>query len=200
MVKIDICSDLHINYWKEENNNNIIKQFEKSNSEYLIIAGDIAYRNQAMNFLIELENNQNINYKKIMFLDGNHEHDYNLPNLYTFEDFNNDFENQKKIIYLPSNDFILNEKRTVIVGVNGWWDFNNNDEKSFKFGLDYLGPTYSDNKRYNLNNSIFEKAKQEYDILFKKIMQYQNDDSIENIIIVTHTAPLSDFGKNKYTL
>ena len=85
-IKMNVCSDLHIDQWSNKYTNKYpcgeIKEypfrFKKTNSEYLIVAGDISDRlNTSLNYLDQISDH----YEKILFVEGNHEHVYIYPKL-----------------------------------------------------------------------------------------------------------------------
>ena len=198
MKKIDICSDLHIDQWSNKYNNKYpcgqIKdypfEFKKSNSEYLIVAGDISD-----NLLSSIEYLNEISeyYEKILFVDGNHEHVHTYPNLYEKKYIDN-LINNNKIIYLSNNPYIIN--KTVFIGCCGWWDYNNSDKTSIEKCNNYFDewiPHFTKNDNDTFVNNVIKQSIEEFKYLDNNIKKYMNDDSIENIIIVTHTLPSEDF-------
>ena len=185
---IDIISDLHIDFW----NNNYWNKLSYSKKHYpfviketfsdiLIVAGDIS---DDLDLSIKTIDSLSKNYKYLIFIDGNHEHINKYPLLYSHDEINAKIIKLKnnKIKYLPKKDFILN--KTVFIGYCGWWDFS---EKMINdYFKNYLPHLDNDEtcKCFNLN---VKKAIQEYYLIINKLDKYQKDNSIENIVLVTHT-------------
>ena len=127
-ISIDLISDLHIDQWStnhimkhpygevKDKPFNLIKK-----SDILIIAGDIS---DDLDLSIKYINDISKYYEKILFVDGNHEHVNAYPNLYELNYIDNKIKLLKndKIIYLPDNEYIINDK--VFIGYCGWWDYN----------------------------------------------------------------------------
>ena len=192
---IDITSDLHIDQWSDDINSMYplgkVKNYpflwgQKHNS-ILIVAGDIADNlEESIKYLDSISNY----YKKILFVDGNHEHVYKYPKLYTKEDIQNlvNKYNNPKLVYLTNNPYQIND--TIIIGCCGWWNYENG--KNISINLNYFKNWI---KEFNiLDNlefmrSVMSKVKHESYLLEKTIEKYQNDNKINKIVIVTHTVP-----------
>ena len=201
----DIVSDLHIDQWDPTIPNlypcgrvsNFPYKFVETQSEYLIIAGDISDNLEiSIKYLDFLA--KNTHYKKILFVDGNHEHIHKYPNLYTQNEINEKIQKLQndKIIYLPKNHFFNKEKDTVFIGVCGWWDYDNKNEKSIKDNLVYFQQwmTHLTNQdSEDFINNIISRSNEEYEELNKALEKYTKDKNIKNIIIVTHTCPKKKF-------
>lgn len=69
-LKIQIASDLHFEFGDKEYKSNIIKHLSKSNSDVLVLAGDITCRKDIFETLKEFSNNFN----SVVYVTGNHEH------------------------------------------------------------------------------------------------------------------------------
>ena len=69
------------------------------------MAGDISDDlNESINYLNEISKY----YKKILFVDGNHEHVHKYPKLYDTQYINKLITNDK-IVYLPTTPYKINE-------------------------------------------------------------------------------------------
>ena len=119
-MKIDICSDLHIDQWS---NKYITKypcgkikefpfKFKKTNSNYLIVAGDIS---DNLVCSIEYLNEIAKYYEYILFVDGNHEHIDIYPDLYEKKYINN-LINNHKILYLSNTPYKILYLLVLVVG------------------------------------------------------------------------------------
>ena len=197
-IKIDIVSDLHIDQWSKKYNikfpcGEVIERpfiFRETDAEYLIVAGDIS--DILENSLQYLDTITKL-YKKIFFVDGNHEHINYYPYTYSRSHIKKCITNSK-IVFLPITPYRIDD--TVIIGVNGWWDYNNENSILINKNLNYFDRwiphlTRQDNITF-INESI-ETAKNEADYLEKCLEKYSKDYSIRNVIIVTHTIPLRRF-------
>lgn len=207
-MKIDICSDLHIDQWSNKyitkypcgEIKNFPFQFKKTDSPYLIIAGDIG---DELLYSIEYLNEISKYYEYILFVDGNHEHVDIYPNLYEKKYINNLIDNHK-ILYLSNTPYKI--KNTIFIGVCGWWDYNNSDLETIDKCHNYFDNwikhfTLEDSKKFI--NNVINKSIEEIEYLDSNIKKYMNDDSVKNIVIVTHTLPTKEFfdeDKNKIEL
>lgn len=198
--KFDIMSDLHIDSWSNKYNRKYKKgkisevplKLINTESEYLIIAGDIS---DNIERTFEYLNNLSNYYELILFIDGNHEHTENFPNLLDYEDIYNILKKNKKIIYLRKESFIMED--TVFVGCNGWWNYNNKDEITIK---EYLKDghlsyyNFNPEDKLNLIKNIINKADEEFTYLNNEINKYDKNYKINNIVVITHTIPNVNFG------
>ncbi len=195
-MKIDIISDLHIDHWSKKYKikypscEPIEKPYEykKSNSDILIIAGDIS---DDLDISIDFLNRISKFYKKVLFVDGNHEHVNKYPNLYN-KDYINEIlkkNNNNKIVYLPSNQFIIN--KTLFIGCCGWWNYNNSNLNDINNSLNYFQNwiNFSKNENKEFINNVIKKSKEEFKYLNDLLLKYKDDNNIEKIIIVSHTIP-----------
>ena len=197
-ISLDIVSDLHIDQWSSKYKTpyplGTIKEYpfiiQNPIADVLIVAGDISDDlNNSILYLNELSKH----YKKILFIDGNHEHVCKYPNLYTIQDISNLITNDN-IIYLSLTPYKIHD--TIFIGACGWWDYDNYNPKSIKHNLNYFDNwithfNYSDNAKFIDN--VLERAEEDYNNIDYWVKFYSNDKSIKNIIIVTHTLPLYDF-------
>ena len=141
-IKLDIMSDLHIDQWSFDYHNlypcgpiiNEPFQLNNTNSDYLIIAGDIS---DNINISIDFLNNISKHYKKILFIDGNHEHVNKYPLLYDTKYIQTLIDN-KNIHYLSTTPYIINN--TAFIGSCGWWDYDNSNQKSINQNYNYFTP------------------------------------------------------------
>ena len=194
----DICSDLHIDYWNPRYNlkyplSKIIDRpflwENEDRNKYLIVAGNISDDiDTSINYL----NNISIYYDYVLFIDGNHEHIEKYPSLYSENKIYNKLKyiNNNKLIYLSYTDFKIND--TVIIGANGWWDYFNANEDIIKQNLDYFNswiPHLCETQTLYFTINSITRAQNNYNNLIRNIEKYQNDESINNIILVSHTPP-----------
>ena len=139
-------------------------------SDILIIAGDIS---DDLDLSLNYMNNISDKYEKILFVDGNHEHVNAYPDLYDtnfihkkVNELNND-----KIIYLPDNEYIINNK--VFIGYSGWWNYDNkNDLENAKSYFDGWIPKFTEEDNIKFMNNVLKQAEYEYDKIITLLDKY----------------------------
>lgn len=197
----ELISDIHIDHWDNNykakypccktKNHPLI--YEDKKDKILIVAGDICDDIEiSINYLDEISKY----YKKILFVDGNHEHTTKYPYLNSVEYIDSLVKKKKneKLVYLPNNDFFYEDY--VIIGCCGWWNYQNENEQEKINNQNYFNKwikhfTLEDNKIFIDN--VIACANQEYKTLKNKIEKYNCLDNVKKIIIVTHTIPLVQF-------
>ena len=198
-ISIDLISDLHIDQWDSKYNikypyGKIINKpfiLDNANSKILIIAGDIS---DDLELSLNYINNISDKYDKILFVEGNHEHVNAYPELYDtnfihkkVNELNND-----KIIYLPDNEIIINNK--VFIGYSGWWNYDNeNDLENAKSYFDEWIPEFTEKDNITFMNNVLKRSEFEYNKLISLLNKYSEDDSIKEIILITHSVGHKDF-------
>jgi len=197
----DIVSDLHIDQWDSSLSGQYpcgqVKdapyQFPKSDSRILIVAGDISDNiDLSLQYLNDISNQ----YDKVLFVDGNHEHASKYPLLISTEDINQKvlaLENPK-LMYLPKNNYVIG--KTVFLGFCGWWDYDSANEDSLLKAEEYFNGWMphldnNDNKIFCFN--VMSNSIRQFSLLESQLNKYQCDPNIEQIVIVSHTVPLSKF-------
>lgn len=212
-TKIDFISDLHIEMWDPQYNIKHpcgerskhpldINIFKNSDSKILIVAGDIA---DSLELSIEKLGEIGKYYDKVLFVDGNHEHVDKIPTMYEEYDIEkltkneNKKENNKnsKLHFLSSSPYQIGD--TVIIGKNSWWDYNNWDNETINketkhYFKDWINISEEDSRKFCYNRML--QAKKDYNDLKRWVKYYQADETIKNIIVVTHTVPLEIFSKD----
>lgn len=212
-TKIDFVSDLHIGMWDpqynikhscgERSNHPLdINNFKNSDSKILIVAGDTS---DSLELSIKKLDEIGKYYDKILFLDGNREHIDKTPTMYEEYDIeklatkaNKKHSNKNnKLHFLSCSPFQIGD--TIIIGKNGWWNYNNWDDKTIKketknYFKDWSNIKEEDSRKYCYNCML--QAKKDYNDLKKWVKQYQNDETVKKIVIVTHTVPLEIFANN----
>lgn len=212
-TKINFVSDLHIEMWDKQYNiknpcgerSNYpldINIFNNSDSKILIVAGDTS---DSLELSIKKLDEIGKYYDKILFLDGNHEHIDKTPTMYEEYDIeklatkvNKKHSNKNnKLHFLSSSPFQIGD--TIIIGKNGWWNYNNWDDKTIKketenYFKDWQNIKEEDSRKYCYNCML--QAKRDYNDLKKWVKQYQNDETVKKMVIVTHTVPLEIFANN----
>ena len=178
---MDIVSDLHIDHWDVTINVkypccerihhpfNLIPQ-----SDILIVVGDIS---DDLELSLKYLDDISKYYKKVLFVDGNHEHVNIYPELYSIDYINTKIKelNNDKIVYLSKESYKFND--TVIIGCNGWWDYSDGINKDyFKEWIPHI-----DNDIFLKN--VMKRAEEEYEYIKQQLKIYSK------VIVVTHTLP-----------
>ena len=201
LEKIDLSSDLHIDQWDNtldvKNPCGEVKHFpysfKKTINRILIIAGDIS---DDIDLSIKYLNDQSVNYERILFVDGNHEHVSAYPNLLETEYIYNKIKelNNDKIVYLPKTHYKLG--KTIFIGYCGWWDYDSNNNNSVNNALKYFKewiPELSETTNsLSFINNVMKNSFAQHELIKNYLEIYQNDESIDNIVVVTHTVPLKE--------
>jgi hypothetical protein len=197
-----IVSDLHIDYWcssytLQHRCGKILEHplhmdsFIHTNTQepvYLIVAGDIS---DNIDITLQYINSISMYFTKVLFVDGNHEHVQEYPNLLTYDNIQNKINNlkSKNIYYLPSQPVIIN--KTVYIGYNGWWNYKN-DPKHIRSCIDTYFTNWlplSKNECELFTNNVIERSNTELEYLKNYITMYNQNDLIDTIVIITHTVP-----------
>jgi len=187
-MKYDLGSDLHVDI-----NARIgmvsFKEQKSEDSNTIVLAGDLANTPELSAKVLALAATV---YENVIFVDGNHEHYCGKHDNATIFDTMEYFRGVAKVI--PNLSYLTGTNRVIIddimfAGVNAWYDFK------------LAPPQYSVNKvkeiwRVNLNDanlSIFDHqpevlAEMQTDDLAKTVAEAQDDQMVEKIVIVTHTA------------
>jgi predicted phosphohydrolase len=198
-LSIDIVSDLHIDQWDNTfkstypcgiRSNNPYN-FNDSMSDILIVAGDVSDDlDISLNFINEISSK----YKYVLFVDGNHEHVQRYPKLFTDDEIYEKVKklNNPKLFYLNKDHFRVGD--TAVVGVCGWWDYNNAQDKTRN--LNYFKkwmPEFTKDQNLEFINNVIQKSELEAKILQEAINKYNKNPEIKNIVVVTHTIPIDEY-------
>jgi hypothetical protein len=205
-----IVSDLHIDHW----NNKYIATYPCGNvkhkpfnieqyydaHKYLIVAGDVS---DNIDMTIHYLHTISKHFKKILFVEGNHEHVLKYPNLYSYIDIQTKINKicgkDNNIHYLSIKPYIID--KTVFIGYCGWWDYNNMDTICVNNNINnYFKnwiPLHKLDSELFYNHVVF-RSKREAKLLQTYIREYENDPTIEKIVIVTHTVPMKELTSENY--
>jgi predicted phosphodiesterase len=209
-MKFDLISDFHVEmnvaydttrYWKE-GEPNLYAWHEDRKSDVLVIAGDSAnYHEDTACVVMEASRN----YEHVVFVDGNHEHYTNSRNGWTvlrdMEWFNTQFnKNSKKVenvTYLDGEETFKIDK-TLFIGANGWYNFTFARGMHFKAQWKAWQQHSNDPVciRFGKKNKPHKLAERHMELLKAHVVAAQSDDTVEEIVVVTHTLPIeSAFGQ-----
>lgn len=182
-MQFDLFSDLHIDRWPQENQ---IDWEGLPSSLVAVIAGDVSSDpTVSMKTVIEISKH----YKHVMFVDGNHEHG-SIPGIKARNDRMNDvFSKYSNISYLYKNTMVLDD--VAFVGSNGWWSYD------FAFPLMDRSTCFErlialgwDKKQMF---EYFDMAQQDAATMADLVTIFNEDDSVQDIVMVTHTVPFREF-------
>jgi len=184
MIYFDLASDLHTDLWRD-NINSI--DFSNPLSSTLVIAGDTS---NYVSELLEIVKNSKKYYENVIIIDGNHEHYFSLKNPYMLESYL-----AREITSLNGNYLcgksVIKINKTAFIGANGWYDFKINEE-NFTIQENIKNwNNFSNDSRMILwqGSSPTFIATDHFKLLSNQVNDLQNDNSVDNIVIITHTAP-----------
>jgi hypothetical protein len=198
MINFDLISDFHL-----EMNimNNSLRLWRKGDPIYyawnvdrksntLVMAGDVS--NCVYNTRCVLREAAKY-YDHVVFVDGNHEH-YHYLNKYRDPSVRSNmralrtFSKLLNITYLDGKTTYRNGN-TLFIGANGWYDF----EMAYGYSKEeqhYVWDTTSNDSRINFGNTDPVKlAKEQANMIRENLSKASEDDTIENVVVVTHTIP-----------
>lgn len=200
MATFDLLSDFHVELNLQYSQSTqwvdgepkLYAWHKDKKSDVLVIAGDASnYHEYTAAVVLEAADY----YKHVLFVDGNHEHYSNFRNGYTvaldmeyFRDMSR--EAASNITYLNGETTWKNES-TLFIGANGWYDF------SFAIGIHPKTQQKEWRKisndpnciRFGKKNRPEKLAERQADQLKQLVLDAQADDTISEIVIVTHTLP-----------
>lgn len=150
-----------------------------------VVAGDIS-RDPKDSYETLLEISKA--YKHVIFVDGNHEHG-NRPGIQDrSQAFSKLFDKYRNITYLHRTSVILDN--TAFVGCNGWWTYNFMSDLEDREAFERLvGEGYDP----EFLMDALASAKADANHLQAVIETVYAQPRIDNIVVITHTAPLRKF-------
>ena len=188
-----IVSDLHIDNWDTSLPN---AYPAGSRGDYpvfwreyldtiLIVAGDTSD-----NFDLTLKYLQKVaqKYKKVVFIDGNHESVDVYPRLFSMEEMLTKVQacDDKKLVFLNEKPHIIGE--VAIVGACGWWDYNQTHTKAhdnyFQGWIDF-----NPDEVNRFHQEVLTRAEEEFNYIVKCLDDLHNRPDVKAIMLVTHTIP-----------
>jgi len=203
-MKFDLISDFHVEmntrydesrFWTE-GEPELYAWNKDSKSDVLVIAGDSAnHHEDALAVVFEAAKH----YKHVVWTDGNHEHYSNYMNgwnvMHDMEYFNTMCNHRNKIadnITYLNGEQTWQKDGTLFIGANGWYDF------SFAYGIPQKQQMQNWRQRSNDSACIrFGKknrpeklAERQSRQLTELVQEAQDDDTVQEIVVVTHTLPI----------
>ncbi len=199
-MKFDQLSDFHVEHSKpncdlpgwEEGDAFLYPWDKKKQSDILILNGDCS--NSVKNTLLVVYEAAQY-YENVLFTDGNHDHwcgsddpsRYNVGNnMQAFRKFARETEN----VHFLDGESEFVQDGTLFIGACGWYDFKMIE--GYTFHQQYI------NWKKNWPDalySVFGKKKPQHlayqhaSLLSRQVLRAQEDDSIKEIVVTTHTVP-----------
>ena len=183
-LKFDLVSDLHNDFWNEEDR---INWEGIGTSLVAVVLGDISRDvSDSYKTIVDISKH----YKYVIFVDGNHEHNNQCGIQAHNQQLKNELSKYHNISFLNRNAIVLDG--VAFVGANGWWSF------------DFMEPEISREEAYwyFASNNIYSEpfmhellqcAREDAHIMCEIVAKLTVDPSVKEIVILTHTAPFNDF-------
>lgn len=182
-MHFDLYGDLHDNWWSKDK---LLNYRGLGTSLVAVVAGDISNDwDYTYATIVEIARC----YRHVIFVEGNHEHNHQQDIEANCAAFQAKLRNHSNITYLYKSCLVLDD--TAFVGCNGWWtfDFCQPEISTADCWNSLIDSTYSE----KLMSEIFITAKTDAKILYEQVETFNSDPRINNIVVVTHTAPLQKF-------
>lgn len=210
MLRIDVCSDLHVDYHNRDEAKNGPRRINERGeaidfdfgyhrnpgSSILIIAGDVTdHIDQLEDVVMEAAKH----YDKIIYTDGNHEFHGNA----SFSNVRHNMDDIEaigmatdKFVYLNGLNKVHHQiGRTMFIGGNCWYDWRCFEDRGVPFPLAFAA--WDDNSRdKDLHFGSFGwpnvLGSAQIDNIEAALDTAIADPDIDSIVVVTHTAPLAE--------
>jgi UDP-2,3-diacylglucosamine pyrophosphatase LpxH len=180
----DLISDIHDDFWDDAHQ---INWDGLGTSLVAVVAGDISLDlERTYKTVVEISKH----YKHVVFIDGNHEHSISSDFEANCQYLHDKFESYRNITYLWKNSAVLDG--IAFVGANGWWTYDfSAPEISRIEAINYLADNhYTEEYMANTMNQAISDSH----TLNRIVRIMDADPDVKKIVVVTHTAPLRDFG------
>ena len=181
-MQFDLMSDTHVDRWDTEHH---VHWENTKKSDIIVVPGDIS--DNITQTVEELRYLSNI-YEHVFFVEGNHEHQHYWPDF----DFAPNYLREhlgkiSNVHYLHDDYYVLDN--VAFLGRSGWWDF--------KFAYPYVTEEASRAKfiadKSDMCDAIVDESDSDFYYLHDKIVELQSNNTIESVVMVTHTVPLPRF-------
>lgn len=214
-LKFDFCSDLHVDAWHQTtqlydpqgprrwdgkpHESHFLyvdwEYYKQDGSRVLIVAGDVA---NCLADTISVIKDGACAYDHVLFVDGNHEHyqssvqgDVDLTHQ-VIKDSLREFPNAVHL----DGETSLKVDNTLFVGACGWYDWQafvdkgvSAEEAKFHWSTRNNDSRRVDYGRFKDPSSL---AMHHSELLRSQVLAAQDDDTIEHIVVITHTSPRSE--------
>lgn len=176
------------------------KRFQKSDT--LVLAGDTANLVERAYYVYREAATV---YDKVLFVHGNHE--CYLPkqrDVNTVVDLLDQCETDRIVHLRPNRSYLIG--RTAFIGACGWYDFRASDLITrAQFHRTWRGPRFdpdqptlkklrsSDASEIRFNRYPDKLARDHAEYVRDEIGKYDQDDSVDDIVVITHVPPRPEF-------
>jgi UDP-2,3-diacylglucosamine pyrophosphatase LpxH len=210
-VKIDFCSDLHVDAWHgttqlhdpthrrwmgEPHESTFLyldwAQYRNPDSRVLVIAGDTSNSMMTTKEVIEAAAAE---YEYVIVVDGNHEHysdEMTVENAMQF--LAEELSRLPNVYYLDSQNSLILDG-VAFFGATAWYDFEAYADRGISsFMAQRAWNSYSNDSRYPDfgKDSPLRLAMTQSLNLADQVRGAQNDANVESIVMVTHMSPRAD--------
>lgn len=198
-MKFDLISDMHTTHnpaWEDQPAyDGISREYPwhlQKQSDVLVIAGDCS--NDPWDTLRVVDEASQF-YPYVLFTDGNHEH-YNRHKQYkelnvrtNTEVFEKFARNSHNVHYLNGTSVTIMD--TLFIGANGWYDWTANSFYGRESQHEFWKGESNDSKciRFSPGGYPDKMARMQAETLRELVVAAQDDESIRNIVAITHTIP-----------
>ncbi len=219
MLKIDICSDLHVD--RHHNQTSLLVRpgegpshwpighlgdrdkyfhfdfewYRNAGSNVLIIAGDVSDHVEDVQDVLTHAAKF---YDHVVFVDGNHEH-HGAHDTTTVDDTISLITDIKlsvpNLIYLDGYQNARQDiGRTAFIGGNCWYDWRCYEDRGIMFPEAFASwDDYSNDTKLDFGNKIWpsEYGHAQVERLLEELTAANDDPNIDSIVVVTHSAPVA---------
>ena len=184
----DLISDLHVLPQDD------FSWEGRATSLIAIVAGDVSKdRATTVTTLQEIASK----YRQVFYIDGNTEHRYFLDDVgASIGALEKDLEVIPNLIYL--NNKVVISNGIAILGTNGWWDYEFDQNADAEQCLNFVTDTYQITREaaYQLLTSAYQDA----GYLTRSVEKLQKHRDVSRIIVLTHTLPRASLVSHAPTL
>ncbi len=190
--KIAWLTDIHLNFLDSESRKNFYNSIDQTESEAILITGDIAEAPSICDILNEFSKHTN---KKIYFVLGNHDY-YSGSVADVRKNITALCSKNKKLTWLGNSENIQLNSHTVLLGHDGWADarYGNFDHSTVTLNdsrlIAELFQAFLLNKSA-LKNEMQNLADADAKTIEQMLIQTINS-TIKKIIIATHVPPFPE--------
>jgi len=188
MKRIAWATDIHLNFLADRQACEFYEHIAQQNIDAFLIAGDIA---ESTDFARHLQDMQTILARPVYFVLGNHDYYHSSIDQVRAET-RTLCKRNPNLIWLSDADTISLNKRTALVGHDGWSDGRLGDYRNSTILLnDYVlieELAYKDKRvRLEILNGLGDEAADH----FRRVLP-QTLDKFEHVIVLTHVPPFLD--------
>ncbi len=193
-MHIDIISDLHVEHHNPYFGDAGIYYpwAEQKTSDILLIAGD---NSNDPRMAVELLRDAKEHYEHVLYTDGNHDHYSTRRTGQTVSDVEEYYRTKSSAIgyeYLHGDKPSVVIDGTAFIGSNGWYDWKSHSKMSYEEQKEHWNHTMSDSRVISFVDLPDVLAQKQADIIKHEIQKYDVDNTVDKIVIMTHTIPHQD--------